>query len=133
MTLEEIVEAFARHPGDIYMASRSLGVPPTVLMNRIRQLEERPEKGSYYIIQTYPAPRDVGRLSLRRHIVSVRRRGDPGWPLQDKQALEKARRDYDAGLVDMFQGHEGRWVIQYAKRRKKPDANRRPYFSVGLI
>lgn len=133
MTIDQILEAFRHSPGDVSGAARRLGITPSLLLMEVRKHEHRPENGVQYMIPMIPAPRDVGRPSLRKHIISVRHRMTPGWPVQDRQVIEQARLGYDNGSVDMFQASDGPWLIQYARSRRKQDIHRRPWFSVEAI
>src|SRR5690606_4615142 len=82
------------------------------------------------------SPHPLGHLApprLRPFVVSVRHIYDH-WPEEDFEAIQKARADYDAGLIEMCQGtvidpQTGeRFVAQYAIPRHKP-IKREPYFS----
>lgn len=129
MQMNQILEAFEKHPGDLFAAAKELSISPTVLLQKIRAMEHRPDNGVNYIICTTPPPKELGRAPLRRFIISVRHRNNPGWPLQDREAIERAREGYDRGLVDMYQGAEGPWIIQYARNRSRKDYRRQPWFT----
>lgn len=68
-----------------------------------------------------------GRLELQPFIVSRRRVFDPNWPIEDFQNLKDARRLHDQGRVNMCQGRDGQWIIQYAIPNQKP-IRRASYF-----
>lgn len=67
-----------------------------------------------------------GRQELRAYIVS-RTKAGAGWPLADLSKIMTARRDYDAGLVEMCTGRDGKFLILYSIPRKQP-TDSRPYF-----
>ena len=70
---------------------------------------------------------DLGRPELQQHIVSFTRAGT-AWPEEDEVAINLARMQYDAGLVELCQGREGQFIILYAIPNKQPAAERH-YFS----
>lgn len=59
----------------------------------------------------------MGKRSLRRFIVAVRH-VDTGWPRKDAK-IDKAREDYDKGIVELCQGRDGFNIILYAIPRKR--------------
>lgn len=133
MNLSLIQTAFSKYPGDVHSAAKELGITPTLLMQKMRHLEQRSENGVSYIIPMIQSPTEVGRESLRPFIISIRRVGEWGWPLQDREAIVQARKDHDAGLSDMFQAHENGLIIQYNKPRRRRDYARRPWFKAESI
>lgn len=80
-----------------------------------------------------PAPRrrkppaDIGRESMRKHIVSVRHAEVPVWPAGDLDKIEKAREDYCAGTHEMCQGRDRDWFVLYLIPRKRRTPAR-PFF-----
>lgn len=71
-----------------------------------------------------------GRLGLQIHIISRRRASAPEWPSGDIPRLLEHRRQHDQGRVNMCQGRDGDWIIQYAIPNRKP-VRRSPWFYGG--
>lgn len=69
-----------------------------------------------------------GRVALRPFIL-CKRHVDGSWSRDDHAKLMEARRKYDAGLIDMAQGRDRYWIIQYVFPRRVVDKSRRQYFS----
>lgn len=68
-----------------------------------------------------------GRPALRRFILTRKPVGE-SWPKADEENLQKHRELYDAGLVEMCQGRDGDFIIQYSMPRRKPASRRHPWF-----
>lgn len=126
---QELLDSFKKHRGNPYAVATELSLTPSQAMARLRALEVRPDFGVQYEVYLIDPPKDLGRESLRPFIVSARHSLTTGWPLADRDAIERARSDYDAGLIEMFQGRDGPWYIQYAKPRRHRDSRRAPWFS----
>lgn len=129
MDTSTVCESYTRNSGDPYTAGRELCLTPTAVMDVIRSVEHRPIDGLAFIVPTRPRPRQVGRPQLARNIISIRHRDECGWPVQDRAAIELARKAYDAGMSELAQGRDGPWVIQYAFRRRRRDVKREIWFS----
>lgn len=71
---------------------------------------------------------DLGKKSLRRHLIAVKRSAEE-WPAKFSRQINLARMQYDAGLVEMFQGRDGEYILLYAKKRQVPLTEERAYFS----
>lgn len=91
-----------------------------------------------FLMQETPSPTSVftkhsedgwGRKSLRPYIVA-RKGADEAWKEEDKEAIEKARVEYDAGLVELCQGRDSDFIILYAVKRKKPAKRSYKYFEI---
>lgn len=63
----------------------------------------------------------------KKYVIARRHVEDPWWP--ESPELEKAKADYDAGLVEICTGREGDWFLLYCIPRKEPDTKRAAYFS----
>lgn len=69
------------------------------------------------------------REDLWRYVVASRDTARTrAWEPDDFEALKKARKDFDAGVVEMVQYRNAGWVFQLAIPRKTP-SKPRPYFS----
>lgn len=71
-----------------------------------------------------------GRVKLQPHIVSRRRVSALSWPSEHLGRLIECRRQHDQGRVNMCQGRDGEWIIQYAIPNQRP-IRRLPYFFGG--
>lgn len=130
----EMIRHEAARPGaDLRRLARSYGLPLSTVRSIAEdedlvavlehRLETKAEPTEYHITP-------LGRPELQKYIVAVRHVCDPDWP--DTPELRKAKADYDAGLVEMAQGRDGDWFIQYSIPRKRPVKDRIPYFSFQL-
>lgn len=68
-----------------------------------------------------------GKVSLRKYIIS-RRYIDQEWPAMDDVVIENARKDYDAGKIEMATGRDGFYQVLYRIPRERFDKKRKPYF-----
>lgn len=108
---------------DIQRVSRAYGVP----IRFIRDILPPPP----------PAPTNTevfegyGRPELQKYLIS-RTRAGAAWPAADAPAIQHARNEYDAGIIEMCTGRDGDWLILYAIPRRTPAHNRLPYFK-GLM
>lgn len=68
-----------------------------------------------------------GRKEMRQYIIS-RRHVDEHWPQKDEEAINRARREYDKGNIEMCRGRDGLYEILYRIPRKVKDNKRQPYF-----
>lgn len=71
-----------------------------------------------------------GREELRPYIVARKRALSDSWDAEDEAALQKARDNYDAGIVEMAQGRDGIFIIQYAFPRRKHIKRDMPWFKL---
>lgn len=55
-----------------------------------------------------------GRPEMQRHIISRRRASAFHWPTHHSELLIDHKRLHDQGRVNMCQGRDGDWIIQYA-------------------
>lgn len=125
--MDHILTSYTQHSGDPYSVARELGLTPANVMDHVRSVESRPIDGIHFVVPTRERPAFENKGRLR--VVSVRHRDDAGWPVQDRRAIERAREQYDAGLIEMVQGRQSPWVIQYAATRRRPNPKREPWFS----
>jgi len=70
-----------------------------------------------------------GRPELRDFIVT-RKLAAGDWPSEDRATIEKLREQYDEGLVELAQGRDGNFVIQYVFYRSKKAKRSYPYFKL---
>lgn len=68
-----------------------------------------------------------GRPELRQYIVAIRHADAPGW--QSSTMLDNARRDYDAGMVELCQARDGNNIILYSIPRRVPVKRVHAYFA----
>lgn len=72
---------------------------------------------------TTPLPKDVrqlGKPGMERYVVAAKPDGNPFWPPQFEDAINKARKLYDQGTHEMCQGlNPGGWVVLYLIPRKR--------------
>jgi hypothetical protein len=69
-----------------------------------------------------------GRPEMRKYIVAIRH-ADRHWDKNKYPGLDQARRDYDAGRIEMITGRDGFNFILYAIPRTEIAKKRRVYFS----
>ena len=114
-----ILEEMARPDADLQRVSRQYGIPARLIREL---LGAAPSATSFK--EQYGG---WGRPELRIFAVSRTRAGDE-WPATDWATIQRARFEYDAGKVEMCQGRDGDWIIQYVIPRLKP-IKRLPYFT----
>lgn len=68
-----------------------------------------------------------GRHELRDFIIS-RKQAGAEWPKEDELVLETHKEAYDDGLVELAQGRDGNFIIQYSFPRHKPVRRSYRYF-----
>lgn len=115
----------------ISQLARALGVDYHALRDRYFQGEVT----KTFPVATGPEPDDIrslGRPGLQRFVVAIKRRGGE-WPERYRDAILLARRKYDAGTYEMFQGHhkEG-WVVLYCLPRLVAVPRRDTFRKAGL-
>ena len=71
-----------------------------------------------------------GRVELHPFIISRRHIKASKWPSEDYQRLHEHRKLHDEGKVNMCQGRDGEWIIQYALPNNPP-VRRNAYFFAG--
>jgi hypothetical protein len=119
-----ILEEMGRANADVHRVSRQYGIPVRI----IRQLT-----GIARPTATFQERHGgFGRPELQQYIVSRTRVLRP-WPDADAAALGCARVLYDAGIVEMCQGRDGDWIIQYSIPRLRQALKREPYFSAPVF
>lgn len=125
-----ILKSYKQHLGDQYAVARDLGITALQVYETIRQMEHTPEDGVRFVVCVKPRPENLGRPEIRKNIISVRHRDEAGWPVEDRDAIELNRTLCDEGYVDLAQGFDGGWVIQYAFKRRRREKNRRVWLTV---
>lgn len=70
-----------------------------------------------------------GRFELRDFIVTRKNAGSE-WSLEDRPKIEAIREAYDQGFIEMAQGRDGNFVIQYAFPRSKRAKRTYLYFKL---
>lgn len=71
-----------------------------------------------------------GREDIRDFIVTRKIAGND-WSQEDRKLMEDQRALYDEGVVELTQGRDGDFIIQYSIPRKKKAARLAPYFVIG--
>jgi hypothetical protein len=114
----EILGLFQKgdRPGRI---SRKTGIPVTEVC---RVIAEASKGIRSFKVKKYDG---FGPPHLQRYMVARR---SPWTDWDNPSGIEKARQDYDAGLVEMCQGKDGDIIIQYSIPRVFP-APARAHFS----
>lgn len=121
---DQFHELYEKHGGDLEAVASELGLNSADLDAFLPDVPAEP----LFISETRVRPENLGRASMRPFLISVRHIYEPGWPRADKEKLEQARRDYDAGLVELIQGRDGNWILQYRVWRKQK-ARARSWFT----
>ena len=67
-------------------------------------------------------PADLGKPSMRKHIIATRHADNPIWSNQDQ--VDRARKLYEAGTHTMCQGRDRDWFVLYLIPLKKPGGPR---------
>lgn len=111
----KVAELYEKHGGDMDAVAQELGMAPA----EFDQIEPEVSTEPVFISPDRTRPRLVGRPELRQYMISIRHMYETGWPRADKAVIERARRAYDAGYVEMCQARDGNWIILYSIRRKK--------------
>lgn len=71
---------------------------------------------------------NLGRASLRPFLIAFKK---PGQDWTSSEVIKDARRKFDAGTHEMFQGRDGEYCLQYLRPRKVP-TKPRSYFN-GIV
>ena len=80
--------------------------------------------------EVLPALYGWGRVSLQPYLLSRRRAYAEAWPDMDAHVILEAKRLHDQGRVNMCQGRDGEYILQYAIPNPRP-VRRQPYFYGG--
>ena len=123
-------EEYLRNGGDMSRVARDLGLNYADLKAFFAPAPAvyRPILGSGATVPKDERGRIVlGREEMRDYIISARHVYYP-WPEEHEGRLAAARAAYDAGKMEMCQGRDGPYIIQYAIPRAKP-TKPREYFS----
>ena len=128
-TLNKVREAYRANGGNLAQVAKDLGLsitdcrqafPQTALVTRSFDDEGpmpgRDDEGNY----------EVGRKALRSKIVALRH-CTGWWREEDRQAINMARKRYDAGTHFLTTGRDGQWIILYSWKRRKA-VTPQPYF-----
>lgn len=122
---ESVLRIYEKHGGDLDAIAAELDV-------NLDDVDPSFPVFPIYIPEIRTRPKELGRVSMRRHLVSTRHAHERGWPKVDREKIEKAQKDYDAGLIEMCQGKDGPWTLLYAIRRKRR-AKPRTYFTAERL
>lgn len=125
--LRTIMEILQRPDGSLPEVARTLKISPARATSLAAIAQRSFDDGRYCFLEGRLPPEDLGPPKLKKFIVSIRHVTDPGWPIRDRQALERARQCYDAGTHEMYQGRFGNWIVQYLQVRKRR-VKEREYF-----
>lgn len=114
----------AKHDGLLPQQIVSRFGIPLRIVNAV--LEGRDPPGGYHspvLVDVDLA--DKGRVELRKYMIS-RKVPDGVWP--QNETIDRARRDYDAGRIELCQGRSQEYIFLYAIPRKIVVTRRHPYF-----
>lgn len=121
-TLDELKEIYEECGGDLTKVAERLGLS-------IADLAQQVSPAATPAPRRRKPPTDLGKESMRKHIVSIRHAEVPVWPAADLNKIEKARDSYCAGTHEMTQGRDRDWFILYLIPRKRR-VPARPFFRV---
>jgi hypothetical protein len=99
---------------------------PTALVRFVHN--EIPQPGSTF---TTHSEDGWGRKELRDFIVT-RKLAHQEWAEEDKHTIENLRERYDAGEIELAQGRDGNFVIQYAFVRSKKAKRETAWFKLEV-
>ena len=119
---QDIIDEYKRSRTPFKVA-RKLGIDVRLVWQVIEN------EDSQYLLMPNPTRFEgMGRPALRKYIVA-RKKSTAEWDNLDPK-VAKARKDYEAGAIEMATGRDGSWLILYAipRRRKAP---RPGYFTPG--
>jgi hypothetical protein len=119
-----IAEEIKNSGGNLSHVARVLGVDYHALKQRF------PQHTSTLPVNHDPEPDEIsmlGRKGFRQYVIAVKRSGH-AWPEKYKNAIEDARKKFDAGTHEMFQTNWNGWVVQYLIPYLVP-RDRRQFFS----
>lgn len=122
-------DLYEKHGGDMDAIAEELKLKP----EEMDDIDVDETFEPIYIPEPRRRPADLGRASLRPFKISTRHVFEAGWPAADRAIIEKHRKLYDDGFVEMFQQREGGWFILYSVRRKKRAKPRNWFSSERLV
>lgn len=125
LLINEIVEELKSPRAHPIKIATKFGVP-TALVRFI--YNEIPQPGSVF---TTHSDDGWGRSELRDFIVT-RKLAYQEWPEEDRETIEGLRERYDNGEIELAQGRDGNFVIQYAFPRSKTAKRREPWFKLEV-
>lgn len=122
-TRDRILETLKHNGGDYIAAAKSLALPAYLI-----SMVDIVAYGKFNY-----TPEGKGPKHLQKYIVAIRSLYiHSGWD-NANPAIVKARKDYDAGLVELATGRDGANIILYSLPRKQKDHKRKPYFSAPVL
>lgn len=124
-----ILDELRRTNGNLSKVARTLGIDYFALRTKygqqVRQVPFRPALGREPV-----DIRVLGKPGLEQYVIAVKRAGSV-WPTKYAAIIEDARRKYDAGTHEMYQGVNKGWVVLYLEPRMVPDSPRNYFSSMG--
>jgi len=108
-----IEEALRESNNNLSLVARSLGISYHALKDRAERVA--PTYDVSFPRATTPEPDDIttlGKPGLERYVIAVKPRGS-AWSTKYDAVIADARKKFDAGTHDMFQGSYQGWVVQY--------------------
>lgn len=125
----QIIEEMQNHGGNLSMVARVLGLDYHALKTRFPQ--------GYEAVKTPVGPepdniRNLGKDGMQQYVIAIKKAGQ-AWPDKYNSVIVDARKKFDAGTHEMFQGrnNEG-WVVQYLIPYLIPRP-RRTFFSTMIV
>lgn len=123
-----INEAMRESGNNLSAVSRALGLNYQALRQRYPNVKPTLHSAAE------PEPADIstlGRKNFQQYVVAVKPAGS-GWPDKYDDAIDKARKAFDAGTHEMFQTTDNGWVILYSIPYLVP-IERRQFFSTMIV
>lgn len=125
LLIDEIVSELKAPRAHPIKIATKLGVP-TALVRFV--FNEIPQPGSSF---TTHSEDGWGRKELRDFIVA-RKLAYQEWPEEYSKMFEKLREQYDEGDIEMAQGRDGNFVIQYVFPRSKKAKRDNAWFKLEV-
>lgn len=102
-----------------------LGVPASLVRFIYNEI---PQPGSAFTTHSNDG---WGRPELRDFVV-CRKLAGTDWTTEDQALMAPLRDQYDDGLIELAQGRDGDFIIQYAFRRSKPVKRENKWFQLEI-
>lgn len=125
LLVEEITAELKIARANPVRIAAKLGVPASLVRYIYNEL---PQPGSVF---TTHSEDGWGRPELRDFIVT-RKLAHSEWADEDKVVFERLRDRYDAGEIELAQGRDGNFVIQYAFVRSKNAKRETAWFKLEV-
>lgn len=115
---KKILAELKKQKGNVSLAAKILGVPKETIM-KLQIIDQ--QMFNYTSV-------GLGPQHLHKYLVARRSvLATGGWDNKQPE-IAKARKDYDAGLIEMATGRDGEFLLLYAIPRRVRAARFRQYF-----